>query len=47
MPGDRNLWCKVDFEDKETDEFVKVTLWNEKAELADGLIMFSDWYHHS
>ena len=47
MPDDRNPQCKVDVEDKETGEFVKVTLWCEKAELADGLSMFSDWYHHS
>ena len=33
---------KVDVEDKETGEFVKVTLWHEKAELADALSMFSD-----
>ena len=35
--------CKVDVEDKETGEFLKVTLWHERAKLADGLSMFSDW----
>ena len=31
VPDDRNPWCKVDVEDKETGEFVKVALWHEKA----------------
>ena len=42
VPDNRNSQCKVDVADKETDKFVKVTLWHEKAELADGLSMFSD-----
>ena len=30
VPDDRNPWCKVDVEDKDTGVIVKVTLWCEK-----------------
>ena len=42
LPDDKYPWCKGDVENKETGEFVKLTLWQEKAELADGLSMFSN-----
>ena len=42
MSDDGNPWCKVDVEENETGEFLKVALWCKKAELADGLSKFSD-----
>ena len=42
VPDGKNPWRIVDVEDKETGEFIKVTFWWEKAELVDGVSMFSD-----